>query len=106
MIGVKHQANIEDARIALRRRRALKHIEKVCGNVQIGIGLDRFKSAANAIRGCDDRWKLRSKPDGRFETCFTREVPRVWIVKLKSRYRRPQDIDRVGFTRKLLHQSN
>src|SRR2546426_11106443 len=106
MIGVKHQADIEDVGIMLRRLLSSEHVEKVCGNIQRTRWRYRIESAANAIRGSNYSWKLRGQPDGCLDACLSRYVPRVRIVKLERRDRGPQNIDRIGFTGKLLHQSN
>ena len=106
MIGVQSQTNVKDARIAFGGLLTAEHDTGSWTRCSRRIWFDGLETAANAIRRGHDRWKLRCKPDCRFKARFARNVARVRIVELQCRDCRPQNIDRIGFARKLLHQGD
>src|SRR6266498_3297640 len=104
MIGVENQTDIENARFAFGRFLASQHVEKVCGDVESGIGGYRLEPATNAI--CSGHYcrELPGQSNSCLDAGLARNISRVGIVEFKSGNCRAQNVNRISFTGKLLHE--
>ena len=104
VVGVEDEAHVEDARLALRGRLALEHVEEVRGEVQVRPRLYGVAPLAQPPDGGDEDGELRRQPRGRAQCALAREVARMRVGEGERRNGCAQGVHRLGAARESAHE--